>query len=515
MNANLLLNNVFGIELPSGERRSLSLPALLAALGRGEVENLTGVQRHQADAFHIFLCYLAGAVLDQAGENNPIQDEAFWLDGIRRLTGRDDDDAWTLVVDDPTRPAFMQPPIPTAGAFNSYKPKAATPDELDVLQTAKNHDLKGTRLIEATPETWSLALISMQTMSGFLGKGNYGICRMNGGFASRPCVASNTSLQPSRRWQEDIVRLMERLDDLLRPPWVFHRNGHRLLWLMPWDGAAGLGLDTLHPLFIEICRLVRLIPADQNIRALGKPANAARITGSKETAGNVGDPWIPLRRNDQAAFTASARGFHPELLRDLIITQESYQPAAMQTLRAGDAPAWFHASVLVRGQGTTDGYHEARIYIAPKAKQLLLRAGEPRDRLGRLSDWALTRARDVRGKALRPALFMLVEGGPEGWPDTGRCEAGQWVDSWLTRYEQNWANGYFPWLWQTIDQTDEVARARWLGELQELAQRVLEDALRGAPQCTGRRYRGKVRASGLFHSAFHKHFKEEMIDAAG
>ncbi len=514
MNANLLLDDVFGIQLPSGERRSLSLPALLQALGRGEVESFTGAQRHQVDAFHTFLCYLAGAVLDQEENSDPVQDEAFWLAGLRRLTNRDDDDAWTLVVDDPTRPAFMQPPVPGAKEFGTYKPKAATPDELDVLQTAKNHDLKGARLSGATVEAWALALISMQTMSGFLGQGNYGICRMNGGFASRPCVASYTDLQPARRWQEDMARLMARLATLLQPPWLFRRDGHTLLWLTPWDGTTGLGLDTLHPFFVEVCRLARLVPVGESLVALGKPSRAARITTSKETAGNVGDPWTPLKRKDQAAFTASGRGFHPELLRDLIITQESYQPAAMQELPPAAGPAWFHASVLVRGQGTTDGYHEAHIYIAPKAKKLLLQHGEARDRLGKLSDWALTRARDVRSKALRPALFALVEGGPEQWPDTSRREAGHWVDSWLAPYDQHWASGYFPWLWRTIDQSDEAARAEWLGELQALAMRVLEDALQAAPQRTGRRYRGKVRATGLFHGAFRRHFNEEMSDVA-
>ena len=382
MNANLLIDDVFGIRLPSGERQSLSLPALLQALGRGEVESFTGIQRHQADAFHIFLCYLAGTVLDREGESSPIQDEAFWLAGLRRLTGRDDDDAWTLRVDDPTRPAFMQPPVPNAKEIETYKPKAETPDKLDVLQTAKNHDLKGTRLSGATVEAWALALISMQTMSGFLGQGNYGICRMNGGFASRPCVASYTDLQPACRWHEDVARLMARLGALLQPPWAFRRNGYVLLWLVPWDGTMGLGLDTLHPFFVEVCRLVRLMPAGESLTAFGKPSRAARITTSKETAGNLGDPWIPLKREGQAAFTASGRGFHPELLRDLIITQESYQSAAMQALPAGAGPAWFHASVLVRGQGTTDGYHEARIYIAPRAKNLLLQHGEARDRLG-------------------------------------------------------------------------------------------------------------------------------------
>lgn len=514
MNANLLLDDIFGIQSPKGERQSLSLPALLQALGRGEVESFTGIQRHQADAFHIFLCYLTGAVLDQEGESDPVQDETFWLASLRTLTSRQNDDAWTLVVEDPTRPAFMQPPVPSKKDLEAYKPKAATPDEFDVLQTAKNHDLKGARLSGATAEAWALALISMQTMSGFLGQGNYGICRMNGGFASRPCVASYTDLQPAHRWQEDVARLMARLTTLLQPPWPFRRDGHTLLWLIPWDGTTGLGLDTLHPLFVEVCRLVRLVPAGENLSALGKPSRAARITTSKETAGSVGDPWIPLKRKDQAAFTASGRGFHPELLRDLIITQENYQASAMQKLSPGAGSAWFHASVLVRGQGTTDGYHEARIYIAPKAKKLLLQHGGARDRLGKLSDWALTRARDVRNKSLRPALFALVEGGPEQWPDTNRREAGHWVDSWLARYDQQWASGYFPWLWRTIDQTDEGARTEWLSELQALAIRALDDALQTAPQRTGRRYRGKVRATGLFHRAFRKHFDKEMNDVA-
>jgi CRISPR system Cascade subunit CasA len=199
----------------------------------------------------------------------------------------------------------------------------------------------------------------------------------------------------------------------------------------------------------------------------------------------------------------------------LIIAQEAYEASAMQALSQGSGPAWFHASVLVRGQGTTDGYHEACVYIAPKAKRLLLQGGEGRDRLATLSDWALTRARDVRGKALRPALFALIEGGPEQWPDTSRREAGQWVDTWLARYDQHWATGYFPWLWQITEKTDEAARAKWVGELRELAERVLDDALQAAPQRTGRRYRGKVRASGLFHGAFHKHFNEEMSNVAG
>ena len=513
MNANLLLDNVFGIQRPSGERQSLSLPALLQALGQGEVESFTGVQRHQADAFHIFLCYLAGAVLDWEGESSPVQDEAFWLDGLRRLTGRDDDDAWTLVVEDPTRPAFMQPPLPSVEFLSTFSGKYITPDGIDILQLAKNHDRKGARGSSSPAEAWVYALITMQSMSGYLG-GKREVARMNTGSGSRVCVETIRTFQVSDRWGQDVGRLPGYIENLLSPRKPYRRGGHLLLWTLPWDGETSLAIDSLHPFFIEVARLARLQFEKNSVTALDRRTSVSRIE-AKALKGNVGDPWIPIHAEKSSALTVAERGFTAQLLRDLILGTGKYVPASMQSLDRDEREAWFHASVLVRGQGTTDGYHEARVYIAPKAKKLLLQRGDARDRLGKLSDWALTRARDVRSKALRPALFALVEGGPEQWPDTNRREAGHWVDSWLARYDQHWATGYFPWLWQTVDQTDEAARTGWLAELQKLAMGVLEDALQTAPQRTGRRYRGKVRATGLFHSALRRHFSEEMSDVAG
>ncbi len=155
MDSNLLVDPVFRALAPDGEVR-LSLPGLLEALGVDRIDALPGLQRHQEDAFHIFLCYLAGAVLAREGRDAPAQAAAFWRDSLGRLAGRDDDCAWTLVVADVTRPAFMQAPLPDEAALESFKPKVATPDALDVLQTAKNHDLKAARGGGADAEaTWS------------------------------------------------------------------------------------------------------------------------------------------------------------------------------------------------------------------------------------------------------------------------------------------------------------------------------------------------------------------------
>ncbi|HMW81468.1 MAG TPA: type I-E CRISPR-associated protein Cse1/CasA, partial [Accumulibacter sp.] len=159
---NLLLDPLFRVRLPEQTMR-VSLPELLALLGDDRVESLPGVQRHQEDALHIFLCYLAGAVLDRQGRQEPAQNAEFWRAGIRLLTraeGCDNDDAWTLVVDDPTRPAFLQAPASSRAVFDrDYKPKASAPDALDVLQTAKNHDVKAARGHSDETEAWCLALL--------------------------------------------------------------------------------------------------------------------------------------------------------------------------------------------------------------------------------------------------------------------------------------------------------------------------------------------------------------------
>jgi CRISPR system Cascade subunit CasA len=55
-----------------------------------------------------------------------------------------------------------------------------------MLVTAKNHDVKAARLTEAGIDDWLFALVTLQTMEGIGGRNNYGVSRMNGGFANRP-----------------------------------------------------------------------------------------------------------------------------------------------------------------------------------------------------------------------------------------------------------------------------------------------------------------------------------------
>ncbi len=513
---NLLTEPIFRAQTDQG-LQTLSLPALLAALGRCEITSLTGLQRHQEDPFHIFLCYLAAAVLDRQGAKDPIQSEAFWREGIRQLTGREDDAAWTLLVEDVTQPAFMQPAMPSASDARQLKLNATTPDELDILPTAKNHDIKTARANQAQADEWCYALVSLQTMAGFFGRGNYGIARMNGGFASRPCVELQHNRSAGGRWRRGAKKLLELRPELLDSSWRYQAGGALLLWQLPWDGSSSLDLKSLDPFFIEIARIIRLKSENGTLLALARPSNAARIQ-AKQQLGVMGDPWIPLNngKKDLTALTVPASGLTPELLQKLIFA-EGIKPAAMQKPTPDEIgkPVWLYVSVLVRGQGTTDGFHSIHLPIPAQAGITLFGGGQQRERLGRLSKEGLNDAKNMQNKVLKVALFSLLEAGPEK-VNFDKREVSAWVTQSAREFTEAWSRDYFDWLWRTLDHEDEdQARLEWLNALKEKASQVLDHAIDRLPERQGRRYRAQVKARGLFYGSLYKHFPEikEQHDA--
>lgn len=509
---NLLLDPLFRVHLREQTIRA-SLPELLAFLGEDQVDSLPGLQRHQEDAFHIFLCYLAGAVLDRQGQQTPKQSTEFWLEGIRALTqaeGCENDDAWTLVVEDPTRPAFLQAPAPSLAVFTKdYKPKATTPDALDVLQTAKNHDVKAARGNRLEDEAWCYALLTLQSQIGFLGAGNQGVARMNGGFGSRPCVTWQQHRRPGARLLRDIPVLLSHRKMLLEEPYPYLADGKILLWIPPWDGQTSLSLAALDPFFLEIARRIRLVTAGTGCQALAATASATRIS-AKEQKGNLGDPWIPINTKTGGALTVPATGLTPDLLRNLLFNDGGFTPAAMQEAPTGKGTGWFSAAVLVRGQGTTDGFHEAAVRVPEKIRPVLFGKGPTRDRLAGLSKKGLETASAIQYKVLRPALFALMEGGPDSiHPD--KTEISNWVDKAAGAYSRDWNPLYFDWLWSTLEQPDDIAALKpWFEQLRKLAEATLEQAFERVPLRSGRNYRGKTRARGMFYGSLHKHFNNYM-----
>lgn len=505
---NLLTDRLFRALTPDGPA-GLDLPGLLAALGADRVESLPGLQRHQQDAFHIFLCCLAGAVLAREGQVDPSQSAAFWRDGIRRLTaadGCDDDSAWTLVVPDPARPAFMQPPCPKTQDFAAYKPSAATPDALDLLATAKNHDLKSSRAEAPEPDDWVYALVSLQTMSGFFGQGNWGIARMNRGYGSRAIVSLDYDAAPGPRWHDHTARILALRPGILAGPWCYRADGLVCTWIPPWDRRGSLALTALDPIFIEVCRAVRLVGNPGSIQALGTTSKAPRIA-AKEALGNLGDPWTPINQKKASALTVSGNGLTPELMRDLIF-EDGFALTGLQLPAPGRTrqDCRFTASVLVRGQGTTDGFYQAAVVIPSATVPRLFGRGPERDRLAQLSKTAINDSGTMQNKVLKFAIYSLLEAGPKQ-VNFDKREVTAWWNSAQREFAAAWSADFFPWLWRCAEDPDETAaRLDWLRALRAKAESTLQQAVASYPAREGRRYRARVRAEGLFRGLLFKQF---------
>lgn len=515
---NLLTDPLLRVQTPDGSER-LSLPGLLAALGRDRVESLPGIQRHQEDAFHVFLCQLASVILARDGRDDPVQPEDYWREGLRRLAGEAGDDAWTLVVEDLSKPAFMQPPLP-ASDHGKLKWLAGSPDALDLLPTSKNHDLKQSRAGAGEADEWIYSLISLQTMSGYFGRGNPGIARMNSGFGNRPIVEVIHSLRMGCRFADAVARLTDHRGNLLAGPWGYQDSGRTLLWSAAWDGKSSLSLSGLDPNHIEIARRIRLQKCGNRLAASAVPSDSTRID-AKSLNGLVGDPWLPVDLGQEKkgkkpveakALTVSPNGLTADLLRRLLFADRIELSPLQKPIPGRKGPAWLSVSVLVRGQGTTDGFHERRIEIPEAQQPRLFGARAETDPLPDLAQNMVATAGQLQNRVLKPAVFHLLEGAPEKI-NFDRDSAQAWWEGFARHYNQSWSDDYFPFLWQTPESFDVDERLdAWRLLLKSHALSVLHDAFAALPRHSGRRWRVRCEAEHIFHGSFHNqfpHLKEE------
>lgn len=520
---NLLTDPLLRTETSDGLRR-LSLPELMAALGRDQVEHLPGLQRHQEDAFHVFLCYLAGAVLDRGGDTDVIHDAQYWQDGLRSLAGQAGDDAWTLVVPDLSRPAFMQPPLPPED-HDRLRPIADTPDALDLLPTAKNHDLKQTRAVRADPDAWVYALVSLQTMSGFYGVGNRGISRMNGGFGNRPIVEVVRSFRPGARWRDAVLRLLEHRREVLGAEYSYDPRGIVLVWVEPWDGRTALPLTRLDPFYVEVCRRVRLKGDDRPTHAEAVASVADRIAAG-ELRGAVGDAWLPIDLRESSsrkdagvkALTVGPRGWDADLIRRLIFADELKLSPLQRPDVGWQGDVWLSASVLVRGQGTTDGFHERRIAIPEAARLRVFGPPERRQPLAELSKTAIEYAGQMQNRVLRPAVLTYMAAATSA---TDRDSFQTWWRGAAGRFQALWTDAFFNWLWSVPDPVDQrLALSQWARQLRDYALEVLREAERVLPKHVGRRFGARAAAERRFWTALYANgnfpfLREESRDHVG
>ena len=472
---NLLIHPVVPV-VCDGSRAEMTLPELFSQLVGDSVDSFPGLAAHQRQAWYQFLAQLGAIALHRAGRDRLTEDPEQWKVLLTTLTPDCAQTAWSLVVGDPTKVALLQPPTRQIDVLTRA---AETPDALDVLVTAKNHDRKQTQATDAAPHLWLYALVTLQTTQGFSGRGNPGIARMNGGFSSRVLV----DRRPGPRWGPRIDRAIRMLlarrgdlqrqliDDLYR-----FAGGLALTWLRPWDTDTPLRLAELDPFFIEICRRVRLTAtAAGRIAALGRPANVPRVD-AQAWKGNLGDPWVPINlgKADASALTVSGNGFDYRLAQRILLDRKSLKlPLALKELPGEKQEgSEIHMTVLVRGQGKTEGLHE-RIIPLPRAIAAQLQVEDDEEiPLAELSKKMVELAGEAR-RVLRQAVLVYLQG-PEA-PNFQKPDAGTIVP----RYDRTIDTEFFRRLFAVPEIGTDAVLEDWQRFLRDEAVKLAEESVWG------------------------------------
>lgn len=480
-----------------GDVHRSSLPELLTAMVADSVRDFPALRPHQRHPWHAFLAQLSAIALHRAGQDEPWIDASDWRTALLALTPDDPDGAAWCLVAPPERPALLQPPVP-GERVDDWKNVLHAADELDMLVTSKNHDLKAARAHRADPDDWLFALVSLQTQEGFLGAGNYGISRMNGGFASRPGVGVAPVGAWGTRWLADVRTLLAQREAIADQQGYTADNGHALLWLLPWAGTESLGMATLDPLYIEICRRVRLAANGERLIARVTGSKAARIV-AKDRNGVTGDPWTPIDAAEGKALTVSGAGFEYKLMAELLTGGRFTQGVAWRLDGwPRDARLQLIAQAAVRGQGKTEGYHERRVPISLKLRGLL--AGPQRVTVAEMAKQRIAAIAALR-KLLWSALAILFANGDgDDRNDSISDKAGRFARP----FEQGEDARFFDDLTLEAEAEDaerHALRVQWLLGLVERAERVLEQAFEAGPRCAMQRYKARAAALSRFHGA--------------
>lgn len=486
----------------TGERISATLPELFVALAQDAVRDFPALRPHQRHPWHAFLVQLAAIALHGADHTEPLASAAEWRSALLALTPDDADGAAWCLVSPVNRPAFMQAPEPS-GSIGDWKNAYTAADELDMLVTSKNHDLKTRRMDAAEFENWVYALVSLQTQDGFPGNKNFGIARMNSGSGSRCGVGVVPNGQFGKRWLRDVNVLQQNRTKVLQRLDLKDAGGIALIWLVPWSGGDSLSFASLDPWFIEVCRRVRLT-MHCKLTAYVTGSEVRRVSAEK-LRGVTGDAWMPVDSTEAKVLTISRRGFDYKLAADLLFGTK-LDKADAQMWRAGDDAngVYLIAQGVARGQSKTEGYHERRIPISRKVRQGL--AMRQTDALAKLAAERIEAIAEVR-KMLWGALTALFGNGAKD--ETGKDkDANDTVKDranlFAQPFEAQCDAHFFPELNEEIEaehDAPEAIRSQWLLALADRAEQVLHAAFVAGPRSSQLRYRAQSAALSRLRSA--------------
>ncbi len=524
MGMNLLSDELISIEDPQGLALRVSLPDLLARLSSSRVKRLSAVRPHQEAAVHMFLVSLAFMGLEAAGLDALPEEPSVWASALRRLTPEyPGEEPWQLLVEDWSKPAFMQVPTePRSSA--SYKKEVASPQAVDVLTPGRCHDIKPEKMRSCAggnAELWLWALVSLGADACYTGAGNFGCFRKNGGYAARSHVRLAMGRGPGAEFRRDVLTLLERcgdLDSAANSCGVGTRDRKSLLWTQPWGDSDGqLALADLHPLCLEVPRRIRLA-RDPRGRLFARTATSkkARVS-SDDSRGVVADPWAVVVRDPKGD-----KGWNPQLetggvsyrrLAPVLFDRTAFTLPllALPTKAETSQPGVLLIRVLGRAQGGTDGLLEREVQIPPAA---MGRFAQAPDELALRSKAFVQAASEMSGKVLRAALLVYAGGSSKADGKNKGFVAG--VSPWQTEFENQVDRVFFEFLMDSVQagHDEQTALRAWASRLFQLASDVFPRATQALMTRDRSRVLAKSRASSFMRNEAYKVFPSLRPQAA-
>jgi CRISPR system Cascade subunit CasA len=480
-----------------------TLPGLLARLSQGVGDDFPSLRPHQRQAWHAFLVQLAALALSHGPDpiQSPPTDERSWHDLLLALTpGATGQSAWHLTAP-ADHAAFMQPPLPAGLAHTeaaAFKKRVVTPDSLDLLVAARNHDQKREFMWDARPEHWVYALVSLQTQECSGGSGNYGISRTASALSSRPSISVVPAGGVAARFRRDVRELIAQRGSLLAKYAQYPSvGGHALLWTLPWDGTEQLSVRALDIYYIEICRRVRLrADVTGRLEAYCGSSTRARIDAGA-LHGDMGDPWAPF------VWSKKMEVWHPLIMR---ADGLPYHTLVRLLFPSPTNPLSVRRAPLQEISAADDltGLHERAVPVSRTLRRLL--TSTQSDLVAATASERVRDAAQFMSEVLKPSLIALLTGAAPSAGSGGGATPGRVVS----------ANAQFSAL---VDATffaaleDEIAvlgdkaaaaavRSAWYRRLNGYGAAVLRDTLATLPGGNARHYRIEALATHTYESAF-------------
>ena len=252
-----------------------------------------------------------------------------------------------------------------------------------------------------------------------------------------------------------------------------------------------------------MCRRIRLsVDRHGNLYGIRAASKATRVAG-KELKGRTGDPWVPVNpRWEGLPLTPKVGCFSYKKITDYL-TEWELPPLMRPTESESRQPQTMHlvARALVRGQGTTAGYHERIIPLRHQAVQSFRDPAEA-SQLGSIARERVAQVGAVQ-RILQRAIQVFAARGDLG---KATSEHRLLARPWLNRHDEIVDRSFFEQLQAEFeahggDERERIRKA-WLMNgrdgVVDHARGLLRAASHALPCLGAYRHRARVSAEDLF-----------------